>query len=213
MRNKMLQILEQHPVVPVITFSHIDQAVPLAETLMSAGISIMEVTLRSAIAIPAIEKIASRLPGMMIGAGTVTQPEEFFSITGAGARFAVSPATTNTLLEEAAHWNIPYLPAAATPSEVMLLADHGYKIQKLFPVSAFGGISLIRAMKGPLPHIRFCPSGGVNEKNYLEYLAEDNVLSVSGTWMVPGDALATKDWSRIALLAKDCLRRLAEKPN
>lgn len=205
----MKNILDQHQIVPVVTLSKLIQAEPLANALMEAGVSILEITLRSPVALPAIELIRKNLPEMIVGAGTLRHAEDFFSVNIAGANFAVSPGTSQSLLDEAANWDIPFLPAAATPTEMMKLMERGYQIQKFFPAGAMGGIEMIKSLKGPLPDLRLCPSGGVDLNNFKTYLAQDLVLSVSGSWMTPASAIENADWKTVSKLVWESLSVLS----
>ncbi|MDH5737567.1 MAG: bifunctional 4-hydroxy-2-oxoglutarate aldolase/2-dehydro-3-deoxy-phosphogluconate aldolase [Gammaproteobacteria bacterium] len=202
----MKNLLVRRALIPVVTVEHADEAIPLAEALLDGGLDIMEVTLRTAAAIPAIKNISHRLPQMIVGAGTIRHPDDFFSVSAAGARFVVCPGTPAALWKEAAKWDIAFLPAAATPTEMMRLQDAGYSLQKFFPCTAMGGLDTVRALQGPLPDLTLCPSGGINETNFMDYLAEPNVAVVSGSWMAPRSAIAAKDWSGISRLVRTALQ-------
>lgn len=202
-KNTMKSILDQHPVIPVVTLSKLAQAEPLANALMESGLAIIEITLRSPVALAAIELLRKKFPEMTIGAGTLRQPEDFFSVNIAGANFAVCPGTSLALLEESANWDIPFLPAAATPTEMMTLMDRGFMVQKFFPAKAMGGIEMISSVKGPLPDLGLCPSGGINATNFKDYLLQDQVLSVSGSWMTPTSAIENADWQSVSRLIKE----------
>lgn len=202
------KLLSQHPVIPVVTLNRVADALPLAETLLENGVAIMEVTLRTDAGLAAIESIVRHLPDMIVGGGTVRRIDDLSVLSQAGAQFAVCPGTTPSLLESASQLAIPFLPAAATPSEMMLLLSKGYAVQKFFPAAHLGGLNVIRALRGPLPDISLCPSGGIGMDNCCEYLAEPNVLSVSGSWMAPTPAIDAGDWQQVAQLVKETLRRV-----
>lgn len=198
-------ILSQNPIVPVVTIGDVEDAVPLATALLEGGIRIIEVALRSDTALEAIQRISKTLPKMIVGAGTLKREEDFAAAVDVGADFVVSPGTTLALLEAATRYNLPFLPGAATPSEVMRLIHAGYRTQKFFPAAPMGGIDGIRSLAGPFPEVSFCPSGGVNADNFVDYLALDNVAAVSGTWMTPKSAIAQGDWQTITRLAIDAV--------
>lgn len=201
-------ILNQHPVVPVVTFSATEQAEPVAAALASAGIGILEVALRSDAALDAITVIRKQVPDMLVGAGTVRRTSDFQRIYDAGAQFAVSPGTTDELLKEAKSRDMPYLPAAATVSEMMRLSELGYRTIKFFPAESMGGIATLKAVNGPLPELSFCPSGGIGEKHLIEWLQLDNVVSVSGSWLTPARAMEDRKWTRIEELARTTVQLL-----
>lgn len=196
------EIAQDNPVIPVVTISSLDHVLPLAEALCKGGIHIVEITLRSELALPAIELVRQHLPDMKVGAGSVKYPKAFQSAINAGAQFAVSPGTTHALLEEALRWDIPFLPAVSTPGESLNLLQAGYDCQKLFPVDIFGGTRYLKSLGGPIPEVSYCPSGGVNEENYREYLEQPNVLCVCGSWMTPKKLITAGDWPAITSLAQ-----------
>jgi len=172
-------------IIPVIVINDIDQAVPLGKTLCEQGFKVLEVTLRTPHALQAIERMNQEIPGAIIGAGTVTNTEEFQQVQKAGAQFAISPGFTASLLEAGSNSDIPLIPGVATVSELMQGMEFGYRQFKLFPAEAVGGVKLLKAIAGPFPDIRFCPTGGINETNYKDYLALDNVSCVGGSWIIP----------------------------
>lgn len=201
-------ILAKHPIVPVVTIADVDTAVPLATALAEGGIDILEVTLRSAGALDAIGEIAHSLPHVTVGAGTVKSGRDLEAVVNAGAKFAVSPGTTPTLLEAAAARQLPFLPAASTATEVMVLLDAGFNVVKFFPAEAMGGTAALAALAGPLPDALFCPSGGISAANYCRYLSLDNVVSVSGSWLTPSSAVRGKRWREITDRARTSLAKL-----
>ena len=187
----------------MVTFSSIDHILPLANALIAGGINIIEVTLRSQLGLPAIEMIVKEFPRMIVGAGSVKDPQALQSVIKAGAHFAVSPGTTHVLLEEAVRWDVPFLPAASTASESLNLLQAGYACQKLFPADILGGINFLKSLAGPIPEVSFCPSGGVNAENYLSYLRQPNVMCVSGSWIAPNALIHEGDWGSITRLARE----------
>jgi len=196
------EIAEHNPVIPVVTFSSFDHILPLADALMAGGIHIIEITLRSQLALPAIELVARELPNMTVGAGSVKDPQAFQSAIKAGAHFAVSPGTTRALLDEAVRWDVPFLPGAGTVSESLNLLQSGYSCQKLFPANILGGINFLKSLAGPIPEVSFCPSGGVNAENFSLYLQQPNVVCVSGSWITPDVLINEGDWNAVTELAR-----------
>jgi len=196
-----LSILTSGPVVPVMVIEQLEQAVPLAQALLVGGVKILEITLRTEVAVGAIARIAAQLPEAIVGAGTVTNPEQLAAVTAAGAHFAISPGLTPELLVAANAGPIPLIPGISTVSEMMVGMAHGLQQFKFFPAEAAGGIKMLKAISGPFPYITFCPTGGIAADNYREYLALPNVACVGGSWLVPKDAVANGDWQRITELA------------
>ena len=195
------RILRLSPVMPVVTLEEAELAPDLAKAFVRGGIRVVEVTLRTPAALKAIEAIARHVPEITVGAGTVLSREDLHAAASAGAQFAISPGITPALLSAAASAPIPYLPAVATPSELMLGLDAGYHCFKFFPAAPAGGILMLKAFRGPFPQARFCPTGGVIEETVEYYLGISNVLCVGGSWLSPADALAARDWQRIQALA------------
>mgnify|MGYP006183228741 FL=1 len=190
-------------VVPVIVLSDEAQAVPLAHALLEGGIDVMEITLRSGVALRAIEAVARAVPKMHLGAGTVTRAAEVAQVISAGAKFALSPGCTDALVDAVRKANLPFIPGVMTPGEVMRARDHGFTLMKLFPASQAGGIGMLKALGAPLPDVRFCPTGGVSTDNLRDFLALPNVAMAGGSWLTPSDALRQGDWKRIARLARE----------
>jgi 2-dehydro-3-deoxyphosphogluconate aldolase/(4S)-4-hydroxy-2-oxoglutarate aldolase len=202
-------ILSRAPVMPVLTIERLEDAVPLAQALVDNGLPVLEVTLRTEVAFAAIEKIAREVPGAVVGAGTVLNVEALASVVDAGAVFAIAPGSTDALYTAAASAAIPFIPAIATASELMRGLDAGHARFKFFPAEYVGGLAALRAFAGPFAHARFCPTGGIDAAKAPAYLALPNVITVGGSWMVPKEALAARDWAAIGALAKACktLRR------
>ncbi len=193
--------LDVSPVIPVVVISDVDTAVPLARALAAGGVRIVEVTLRSDAALTAIERIATELPDVLVGAGTLTTSAQVKDAVGAGARFLVSPGSTPTLLDAMAGTGLPYLPGVSTASEVLALLERGITEMKFFPAEAAGGHSFLKALAGPLPQARFCPTGGITPLSAPDYLALPTVGCVGGSWLSPADAIATGDWTCVTQLA------------
>ena len=194
-------LLGRTPVVPVLTIEDAAQAVPLARALVSGGLAVLEVTLRTAAALAAIKAIADAVPDAVVGAGTVTNVADIGKAVAAGARFLVSPGTTAALADAFAAAPVAALPGCATVSEAMALAERGFEVLKFFPAEPSGGLAWLKAVAEPLPRIRFCPTGGVSITNAAAYLALPNVVCVGGSWMAPADAVKAGDWGRIATLS------------
>ncbi|QRR35669.1 bifunctional 4-hydroxy-2-oxoglutarate aldolase/2-dehydro-3-deoxy-phosphogluconate aldolase [Hydrogenophaga sp. YM1] len=193
----------QSRVVPVIVLSDAKQAVPLAQALLDGGIDVMEITLRSDVALDAIEAVARTVPQMHLGAGTVTRPSDVPRVIDAGARFALSPGCTDALVDAMRATGLPFIPGVMTPGEVMRARDQGFTLMKLFPAQQAGGIGMLKALGAPIPDVRFCPTGGVGPENLRDFLALPNVAMAGGSWLTPADALRDGDWARITRLARE----------
>ena len=187
--------------MPVVTFTDATVAADVARALVRGGIRVIEVTLRTPVALQAIEAIAKSVPEISVGAGTVCSIADLKSSAEAGAAFAISPGATPTLLSAGASGPIPYLPAVATASELMAGLAAGYRYFKFFPAGAAGGIPMLNAFGGPFPDARFCPTGGITQDSVKSYLDLPNVLCAGGSWLTPAEGLKKKDWSLIESLA------------
>ncbi|MGW1291749.1 bifunctional 4-hydroxy-2-oxoglutarate aldolase/2-dehydro-3-deoxy-phosphogluconate aldolase [Streptomyces sp. NPDC002533] len=196
-------VLDLAPVVPVVVLHDAADAVPLARALVAGGLPAIEVTLRTPAALESIRAMAAEVPGAVVGAGTVISPEHVRETVAAGARFLVSPGWTDALLEAMRASGLPFLPGVSTTSEVVALLERGVREMKFFPAEAAGGTAYLKALSAPLPQARFCPTGGISLASAPSYLALPNVGCVGGSWMVPGDAVAAKDWDRVARLAAE----------
>lgn len=196
------QTLSLAPVIPVIIINDLSQARPLAEALVAGGLPVLEVTLRTAQALQAIE-IMAKVPGAVVGSGTVRTPLQMGHSVDAGCQFMVSPGASPRLLEAAEEHKIPLLPGIGTPTEAMTASEHGYTFLKFFPAEALGGVKVLKAYASPLSDITFCPTGGIDMAKAPEYLALSNVICVGGSWVMPADALASGDWKRIEQLARE----------
>ncbi|KID57082.1 ketohydroxyglutarate aldolase [Pseudoalteromonas luteoviolacea CPMOR-1] len=199
---KIQEILSAAPVVPVIVIEELEDAIPLARALYNGGLRALEVTLRTPVAAEAVKQIKEALPEAYVGTGTVVDKASFEASVNAGADFMVSPGVSSELLELAKSTDIPFLPGAATPSEAMELASHGFKFLKFFPAEAAGGAPMLKSIGGPLPQVTFCPTGGISLESAPKYLALNNVICVGGTWMLDKSLIANKDWQAIEALAK-----------
>lgn len=199
----MTSVLDLAPVVPVVVVDDVADAVPLARALVAGGLPVIEVTLRTPVALDAIRAIATLVPEAVVGAGTVITPESVTESVAAGARFLVSPGWTETLLDAMLASGVPFLPGVSTASEVVALLERGLSEMKFFPAEAAGGTAYLKSLSGPLPQARFCPTGGISLASAGSYLALPNVGCVGGSWMLPADAIATKDWGRVEKLARE----------
>lgn len=201
-RECLESILRLAPVVAVVVIDDADSAVPLARALLDGGIHAIEITLRTPAALDAIRAIAKQLPQAAVGAGTILGAADFEAAVAAGAKFAVSPGATPALLEAAEKSPLPWLPGASTASEAMALAERGYRLQKFFPAQAAGGVDFLRSLAGPLPQIRFCPTGGITAQKAPDYLRLPNVVCVGGSWLTLPALVHAKDWPAITALAR-----------
>ncbi|MBU3002537.1 bifunctional 4-hydroxy-2-oxoglutarate aldolase/2-dehydro-3-deoxy-phosphogluconate aldolase [Paraglaciecola arctica] len=199
------EIFSQGPVVPVLVIKDVEHAVPLAKALIAGGIRVLEVTLRTEAALEVIAKIAKEVPEAIIGAGTVTNREQLQQVIDAGAKFAISPGLTTDLLKAGNEGNIALIPGISSISELMTAVDHGYTHLKFFPAEASGGVKALKAIGGPFPDIKFCPTGGISPSNYNDYLALPSVRCAGGSWLAPEDAMVNGEWDKITELAKQAV--------
>lgn len=199
----MTSVLDLAPVIPVVVIDDAADAVPLARALVAGGLPAIEVTLRTPAALDAIRAIAAQVPEAVVGAGTVLSPQAVERSVAAGAGFLVSPGWTGALLASMKASGVPFLPGVSTTSEVVALLERGVDEMKFFPARAAGGTAYLKSLAGPLPQARFCPTGGITLASAPSYLALPNVGCVGGTWMLPADALAARDWDRVESLARE----------
>ncbi len=196
------KILSSAPVVPVVVIEKLADAAPLARALYNGGLKALEITLRTPIAAEAVKLMKEAVPEAYVGTGTVVDKATFNASVEAGADFMVSPGVNDELLALAKESDIPFLPGAATPSEVMKLVSHGFKFLKFFPAEAAGGTAMLKSIGGPLPQVTFCPTGGISLETAPNYLALKNVICVGGTWMLDKQLIENKDWQAIEALAR-----------
>ena len=194
-------ILRAVPVIPVVIIDDLAHAVPLARALVAGGLTVIEITLRTAFGIDAIRAISDEVPEAIAGVGTVLEPEQLVEAADAGALFAVSPGATPRILDTAVDRNISLLPGVATASEAMALIERGYRFAKFFPAEPAGGASYLSAIASPLPQLRFCPTGGITLESAPRYLKLSNVMCVGGSWMVSRAAMAAGDWAGVTAQA------------
>lgn len=207
MNAQLGPLLRMAPVVPVLVINNLDNALPLARALVKGGLPLLEITLRTEAALEAIELIAAEVEGAVVGAGTVLDNDQLEAVARRGAKFAVSPGVTDSLLAAAKDIpTVPLLPGTATASEVMRLLDHGFEFMKFFPAEQAGGASYLNSLASPLPKASFCPTGGVTLEKAAGYLKLDNVVCVGGSWVAPKEAVEKGDWSVIEKLASEAAR-------
>jgi 2-dehydro-3-deoxyphosphogluconate aldolase / (4S)-4-hydroxy-2-oxoglutarate aldolase len=196
-------VMQDAPVIPVIVLHEVAHAVPLARALLAGGIRMLEITLRTPVALACMEAIARDVPQAVVGAGTVRSAADAQAASMAGARFAVSPGYTPRVGQACRDLGLPLLPGVATGSEIMAAQEDGIGEMKFFPALQAGGLAMLKAWNGPFADVGFCPTGGVSVQNAPDFLALPNVRCVGGSWLVPIDAMQTGDWARITQLAKE----------
>ncbi|GAA6973086.1 bifunctional 4-hydroxy-2-oxoglutarate aldolase/2-dehydro-3-deoxy-phosphogluconate aldolase [Helicobacter pylori] len=205
MQDKIIEVLQISPIVPVVVIEDIKDAVPLAQSLIEGGIQIIEVTLRSSCALEAIELIAKNVPKMRVGAGTILNPTQLEQAQNRGAEFLISPGLTIKLLEYAKKKDMPLIPGVSSSSEVMQALELGYSALKFFPAEYCGGVKLLNAFNGPFKGVKFCPTGGISADNMCSYLNLENVLCVGGSWLTPKNLIQNKEWDKITEICKRSL--------
>ncbi len=201
--SALLERLVDVPVIPVLEFGSVDEALRVSEALVAGGLPVLEITLRTPVALEAIRAVAAALPQACVGAGTVLSTEQLHAVRDAGAQFAVSPGLTPALAAGAQVAGVSLLPGVATASEAMAALEAGFTFLKFFPAEAAGGVPMLKSLYGPLSQLRFCPTGGIDIARAPNYLALPNVVCVGGSWVVPKDAVAAQDWARIRKLAEE----------
>jgi 2-dehydro-3-deoxyphosphogluconate aldolase / (4S)-4-hydroxy-2-oxoglutarate aldolase len=201
-----LDVMRNAPVIPVIVLNDVAHAVPMARALVAGGIRMLEVTLRTNVALACIEAIAREVPEAVVGAGTVRSAADAQAAALAGSRFAVSPGYTRAVGKACHELGLPLLPGVATGSEIMMAQEDGYTELKFFPAMQAGGPAMLKAWGGPFGDVKFCPTGGVTPANAKEFLALPNVVCVGGSWLTPADAVAAGDWTRITQLALEAAK-------
>jgi 2-dehydro-3-deoxyphosphogluconate aldolase/(4S)-4-hydroxy-2-oxoglutarate aldolase len=199
-------LLELSPVMPVVVIDDADDAVPTARALLAGGIGVIELTLRTPAALAAIERVAAEVPDIVIGAGTVVSPDQAKQAADAGAKFLVTPGCTDAVVDACFESGLPFLPGASTVSEAMRLAERGLSALKFFPAEASGGVAYLKSIAGPLPSLKFCPTGGITVASAPSYLALPNVGCIGGSWLTPKSALAAGDFAAIEKLAAEAAK-------
>lgn len=198
-----LSLASHGPVIPVIVLQRVADAVPMAEALLAGGVKVLEVTMRTPVALQCIEAIAKALPEAVVGAGTIRSAADAQAALDAGSRFAVSPGYTSEVGAACRRIGLPLLPGVATASEVMTAQADGLSFLKFFPATQAGGIPMLKALAGPFPDVVFCPTGGISLATAPDFLALSNVKVCGGSWLTPADAVASGDWARITRLARE----------
>jgi 2-dehydro-3-deoxyphosphogluconate aldolase / (4S)-4-hydroxy-2-oxoglutarate aldolase len=209
--QELLGLLRSARVIPVLTIERAEDAVPLARALVKGGVRVLEITLRTDAAIDAAKAIIAEVPEAIVGIGTVLNSEDLARTKALGARFAVSPGATPELLDAAAVDDLPFMPGIATASELMLALARGFDLVKFFPAEQSGGLGALRALAGPFPHARFCPTGGISESNAAAWLAESNVVVVGGSWLCPAAEIGSGNWSGITAICHRTMKNLEAK--
>ena len=199
---KAAEICRLAPVVPVLVIDDLAHARNLAAALVAGGLPALEVTLRTAVALDAI-RVMSEVPGGRVGAGTLLTPADVKAAKAAGAAFGVSPGATDRIIDACAEYDLPLLPGAATATEIMVLLEKGYSVQKFFPAEQSGGAAFLKSIGAPIPQVRFCPTGGISLKNARDYLSLSNILCVGGSWVAPREAMAQGNWAEVTRLAAE----------
>jgi 2-dehydro-3-deoxyphosphogluconate aldolase/(4S)-4-hydroxy-2-oxoglutarate aldolase len=198
-----LELAAHGPVIPVIVLQRLQDAVPLAEALVAGGVRVLEITLRTPVALQGMAAIAQAVPEAIVGAGTIRSVADAEAARAAGCRFGVSPGYTSEIGRACRAMGLPLLPGVATAGEVMAANADGYSFLKFFPATAAGGIPLLKALAGPFPDVAFCPTGGITPESAPQFLALPNVRVCGGSWLTPADAVAAGDWARITRLARE----------
>lgn len=201
LQARAIDLLHRAGILPVVTVNDVQEALAVAAALQRGGLTAIELTLRTPAALDALRAIKQEVPGLVVGAGTVLTPAQVESARAAGADFLVTPGTSPRLLDALVEAPLPVVPGAATPSELMALAERSFRVAKLFPASIVGGLGLLKALQGPLPELRLCPTGGIGEHDAADYLAQPNVVCVGGSWMVPRAWLQAGDFARVTASA------------
>ena len=205
--KSIADIIPAGSILPVCTIDNPDRAVPLVRTLQDCGINLVEITLRTEGAFTAAENVINECPGMHVGIGTVTSVEQLRRAKETGAQFCVSPGMTKRLVDIAEQLEMPYLPGVSTVSEVMAAREPGLRYLKFFPAESAGGIRTLRTFRELFPDTLFCPTGGINEDNHADYLRQDNVFCIGGSWLAPPEKIESSDWMSI----KKSVRRASDK--
>jgi 2-dehydro-3-deoxyphosphogluconate aldolase / (4S)-4-hydroxy-2-oxoglutarate aldolase len=207
-REQLETLFKQAKVIPVLTIERLEDAVPLANALVAGGVATLEVTLRTPVAIEAAKAIMADVPDAIVGIGTILNPDDLARAEALGARFGISPGATPELLKAAAASRLPFAPGIATASDLMQALGHGFDLAKFFPAETSGGIKALRALAGPFPNVRFCPTGGIGEANAATWLAEPNVLAVGGSWLCPAAEVRSGNWAGITAMCERTMKSL-----
>jgi 2-dehydro-3-deoxyphosphogluconate aldolase / (4S)-4-hydroxy-2-oxoglutarate aldolase len=207
-QEEFAALLKSAVVIPVLTIERLEDAVPLARALVTGGVRVLEVTLRTPVAIEAARAIMAEVPEAIVGIGTILNADDLARAKTLGASFGISPGATPDLLKAAAASGLPFAPGIATASELMQALAHGFNLVKFFPAEQSGGIKALRALAGPFPDVRFCPTGGVGEANAAAWLAEPNVVAVGGSWLCPAADIRSGNWNGITAMCELAMKLL-----
>lgn len=210
--EELIDFLKSAHVIPVLTIDRVEDAIPLASALVVGGVKTLEITLRTDAAVEAAKAIIAEVPDAVVGIGTITTASDLKRAEALGARFGVSPGATPALLDAAAKSDLPFLPGVATASELMQAQSYGFNVLKFFPAEQSGGIDMLRALAGPFPHVRFCPTGGIAGANAATWLAEPNVVAVGGSWLCPSTDVKYANWEVITARCIDMMKTLRRRP-
>jgi 2-dehydro-3-deoxyphosphogluconate aldolase/(4S)-4-hydroxy-2-oxoglutarate aldolase len=197
------EIVGLAPVIPVLTINELEHAVPLARALAAGGLKVLEITMRTPVALAAIEAMRKAVPDAVVGVGTLTRAVDFAAADRAGAQFGVTPGLTPELASAARGARFPLLPGVMTPTELIAARNAGFSVLKLFPADQAGGIGMLKALGAPFPDVLFCPTGGISRETAPDFLALPNVVCVGGSWVAPRAMLEAGDWAGIEALARD----------
>jgi 2-dehydro-3-deoxyphosphogluconate aldolase/(4S)-4-hydroxy-2-oxoglutarate aldolase len=211
-QNKLLALFKAARVVPVLTIDRVEDAVPLARALVKGGVRTHEVTLRTPAAVDAAKAIIAEVPDAIVGIGTILNADDLARAEALGAKFGISPGATPELLKAAVASSLPFAPGIATASELMHALAHGFDVVKFFPAEQSGGIKALRALAGPFPHVKFCPTGGIGEANAATWLSEPNVVAVGGSWPCPAAEIRSGDWAGITAICDRTMKSLKLPP-
>ena len=207
-QDQIAELIRQATVIPVLTIERLEDAVPLARALVAGGVRTLEVTLRTAVAVEAAKAIIAEVPDAIVGIGTILNGDDLARAEALGAKFGISPGATPELLKAVAASRLPFAPGIATASELMQALAHGFDVVKFFPAEQAGGIKALRALAGPFPNVRVCPTGGIGEANAATWLAEPNVLAVGGSWLCPASDIRAGNWSGITAMCARAMKSL-----
>ena len=207
-QDKLATMFRSARVIPVIAIDRLEDAVPLAKALVAGGVRVLEVTLWTPVAIPAAKAIAAQVPEAIVGIGTILNAADLARAEALGAKFGISPGATPDLLETAAASALPFAPGIATASDLMQALAHGFNLVKFFPAEPSGGIKALRALAGPFPDVRFCPTGGIGEANAAAWLNEPNVVAVGGSWLCPAADIRSANWAGISAICRRTMKSL-----
>jgi 2-dehydro-3-deoxyphosphogluconate aldolase/(4S)-4-hydroxy-2-oxoglutarate aldolase len=207
-QKRLGALFRQAIVIPVLTIDRLEDAVPLAKALVAGGVRMLEVTLRTPVAIEAAKAIMAEVPDAIVGIGTILNADDLARARSLGAKFGISPGATPDLLKAAAASDLPFAPGVATASELMAALAAGFDLVKFFPAEQAGGIKALRALAGPFPNAQFCPTGGIGEANAASWLAEPNVLAVGGSWLCPAADIRSGNWAGITAMCHRTMKSL-----